>query len=250
MGGGGVCKGSVSAREGEDVLPVLMSWLLRGLMAISGVVLIYQGFPVASSALQAQKADAVMMQLRRAEKMTAPAVSSGLDALDRALALDPVAGRYLQRSELEGGGALTESIGVGADVRTLWLQRAKADLELALAHAPARSIDWLRLATSRQGLDGPSRDVIAPLMMSIKTGPWIEPAFSVRLRLIVDNWAYFSEAQKAEVQAYASAMWRNARDPRFFGVNILSPIDEIIIRNLLRDEPGAQEKLTIWILTK
>ncbi len=87
-------------------------------------------------------------------------------------------------------------------------------------------------------------------MMSIETGPWIEPAFSVRLRLIVDNWAYFSDAQKAEVQAYASAMWRNARDPRFFGANVLSPVDEIIIRNLLRDEPGAQEKLTIWILTK
>ena len=75
-------------------------------------------------------------------------------------------------------------------------------------------------------------------------------AFSVRLRLIVDNWAYFSDAQKAEVQKYTVGMWRNARDPRFFGYNILNPVDEIIVRTLLRDEAGAQEKLTTWILTK
>jgi hypothetical protein len=45
-------------------------------------------------------------------------------------------------------------------------------------------------------------------------------------------------------------MWRRSRDPRFFAQNVLNPVDELIIRNLLRDEPGAQEQLTIWILTK
>ena len=212
--------------------------------------MVYQGYPVALSALQAQKADAVVTKLRRVEKMTAVEVSTGLDALNRAVALDPVAGRYFQRSELEAGGALTQTLDISQAFRTLWVQRAKADLELALAHAPARSVDWLRLAASRQGFEGPSRDVIAPLMMSIETGPWIEPAFSARLRLIVDNWAYFSDAQKAEVQKYTVGMWRNARDPRFFGYDILNPVDEIIVRTLLRDEAGAQEKLTTWILTK
>src|SRR5471032_2419952 len=134
-----------------------MSWLLRGLMAISGVVLVYQGLPVALSAFQAQKADAVVTRLRRVEPFTAPAVLAGIEALNRAVSLEPVAWRYLQRSELETGGALTANIDFSPEIRTAWLQRSKADLELALARAPARTIDWLRLATVMQSLDGPSQ---------------------------------------------------------------------------------------------
>jgi hypothetical protein len=249
-GSGGVRGEPLAARKGEDVLSVLMSWLLRGLIAICGVVLVYQGLPVALSALQAQKADSVVSKLRRVEPLTTPAIQAGIEALNNAVSLEPVAGRYLQRSELESGGALTPGIDISAEVRTTWLQRSKADLELGLARAPARTMDWLRLATVMQALDGPSRTVIRPLMMSIETGPWLEAAFFSRLRLIVDNWAYFSDEQKAEIQSTASGMWRRSLDPRFFGWMVSNPVDELIIRNLLRDEPGAQEKLTIWILTK
>ena len=227
-----------------------MSWLLRGLMAISGAVLVIQGLPVALSAFQAQKADAVVTKLRNYNPIAAPAVLAGIDALNRAVSLEPVAGRYLQRSELESGGALTQSVDVSPDIRTAWLQRSKADLELGLARAPARTMDWLRLATTRQGLDGPSRDVVGPLMMAIKTGPWLEGAFSARLRLIVDNWAYISDEQKVEIQSAASGMWNRSRDRRYFAWNVYNSVDELIIRNLLRDEPGAQELLTAWILTK
>ena len=227
-----------------------MSWLLRGLMAISGVVLVYQGLPVALSAFQAQKADAIVTKLRRVEPVTTSAVQAGVEAMNNAVSFEPVAGRYLQRSELASSGALTPGIGVNPDIRTGWLQRSKVDFELALARAPARTMDWLRLATVMQSLDGPSRAVIGPLMMSIKTGPWLEAAFFSRLRLIVDNWAYFSDEQKAEIQSTASGMWRRSRDPRFFAWIVLNPVDELIVRNLLRDEPGAQEQLTIWILTR
>ena len=247
---GGVQNGPVAAPKGENILSVLMSWLLRGLIAISGVVLIYQGLPVALSALQAQKADFVVNKLRRGEAMTAPGIVAGIEALNRAVSLEPVAGRYLQRSELESGGALNDKVEVSPEVRTAWLQRSKTDLELALARAPARTMDWLRLATTRQSLDGPSRAVVGPLMMSIKTGPWLEGAFSARLRLIVDNWAYFSDEQKVEVRSATSGMWQRSHDQRYFAWNVFNPVDELIIRNLLKDEPGAQEKLTAWILTK
>jgi hypothetical protein len=235
---------------GENVLSVLMSWLIRGLMAIGGIVLVYEGLPVASAAFQAQKSDAVVMKLRRVEKMTVPDVSAGIEALNRAIVLNPVAGRYLLRSELEGGAALTQTLNVSLNYRTLWLRRAKADLELGLTHAPARSIDWLRLAVTQQGLDGPSREVVGSLFMSIRTGPWLEPAFSVRLRLILDNWAYFSDEQKEELRKYVVEVWRHSHDHIFFGSNVLNPVDEVIIRNLLKDEPGAQEILTKWILAK
>src|SRR5471032_1116436 len=127
-GSGGVHSEPVAAQKGQNVLTVLLSWLLRGLIAISGVVLVYQGLPVASSSLQAQKADAVVTKLRSGEAITAPAVQAGIEALNSAVSLEPVAGRYLQRSELESGGALTPSIDVSADIRTAWLQLSQADL--------------------------------------------------------------------------------------------------------------------------
>ena len=242
--------GPVGARKGEDVLSFVMNWLLHGLLAICGVVLVYQGLPVALSAFQAQKADAVVGRLRRVEPVTTPAVQAGVEALNNAVAIEPVAWRYIQRSELESSGALTAGVTISPETRTAWLRQSKSDLELALSRAPARTLDWLRLATVMQALDGPSRAVIGPLMRSIETGPWLEAAFFSRLRLIVDNWAYFSDDQKATIQSAASGMWRRARDPRFFAWIVSNPVDELIIRNLLRDEPGAQEQLTAWILTK
>jgi hypothetical protein len=217
-------------------------------MAICGAVLVYEGLPVARAAWNAQKADGVVMKLRRGQEMTVPEVSAGIAALNAAVTADPVGDRYLQRSELEGGAALTAALNISPRFRTIWLNSTKADLELGLAAAPARSIDWLRLAATRQGLDGPSREIIPPLLMSIQTGPWIEPMWPVRLRLIVDNWGYFTDAQKDEMQIYVGEMWKHAPDQRFFAFNINNPVDELITRNLLRDQPGAQEILTKWIL--
>ena len=218
-------------------------------MAICGAVLVYQGLPVAKAAWNAQKADAVVMKLRRGQDMSLPEVSAGIATLNRAVAADPVGDRYLERSELEGGAALTTNLKTSPEARTAWLKAAKVDLELGLAVAPARSIDWLRLAATRQALDGPSREIIPFLQMSIQTGPWIEPMWPVRLRLIIDSWGYFTDAQKAEMQAYVAEMWKHAPDRRFFAYVVNNPVDELIVRNLLRDQSGAQEVLTKWILT-
>jgi hypothetical protein len=233
---------------GGSVLSVLLSWLLRGLMAVCGAVLVYQGLPVARAAWNGQKADAVVMKLRRGQDMSLPDVSAGIAALDRAVAADPVGDRYLRRSELEGGAALTMSLKANPEARKLWLNASKIDLELGLAAAPARSIDWLRLAVTRQALDGTSPEIIPFLLMSIQTGPWIEPMWPVRLRLIIDNWGYFTDAQKAEMQAYVAEMWKHSSDRRFFALVVNNQVDELIVRNLLRDQPGAQEELTKWIL--
>jgi len=226
----------------------MLSWLLRGLMAICGAVLVYQGFPVARAALTAQKADAVVMKLRRGQELTIPEVTAGIAALNSAVAADPVGDRYLQRSELEGGAALTAMPKVSSEARTGWLNNTLTDLELGLAAAPARSIDWARLAATLQALNGASRDILPPLLMSIQTGPWIEPLWPVRLRMIVDNWGYFGDAQKAEMQTHVVEMWKHSSQRIIFANTINNPVDEVIIRNLLRDQPGAQEELTKWIL--
>lgn len=240
------------AAEGEDsvltTMTDMVNWLVRALMALAGIVLILQGLPVARGALQAQKADATVVKLRTHRTLTLDEVTAGIAALGKAIEANPTAGRYLLRSELEGGAALTPELHAPDQQVFAWLRSARADLEIGLANAPARSIDWLRLAAMREALDGPSRDVIRLLNMSIRTGPWLLPVWPTRLRLILDNWAYYDDQQKSEVQAYVVDMWRHTDDRRFFAWTVHDPVDELIIRSLLRGEPGAQEVMTQWLL--
>lgn len=217
-------------------------------MVLGGAILVYQGLPVMRASWQAQKADAVVMKVRRGEAVTLPEVNAGMAALNRAVAANPVAGRYLQRSELEAAAGLMQSLKLSEAERLALMKQSRADLELGLARAPARSIDWLRLAVMREAIDGPGRNVLTPFFMSLETGRNIEPIWRVTLHVIVNNWAYFSDAQKAELQAYVTTMWRYTSDQHMFATTINNPIDELIIRNLLKDVPGAQENLTKWIL--
>jgi hypothetical protein len=74
-----------------------LNWLLRGLLGLAGAILAYQAWPVAEGAWQAQKADAVLNQLRNGEPVKIADINAGIVALNSAVAADPAAGRYLQR---------------------------------------------------------------------------------------------------------------------------------------------------------
>jgi hypothetical protein len=234
--------------SGEGFLSILLNWLLRGLMVVGGAALVWQGLPVTRSAWRAQKADTVVYELRTQRPMALPDVEAAIAALDGAVAADPVAGRYLQRSELVGGAALAPDLKATPVQRRQWLHRAKADLEKGLARAPARGIDWLRLAVIHQALDGISRDVVPPLFMSIETAPLIPQIWPTRLRLILDNWVYFSDAERAQLRDYVAMTWRTSSEHVWFARAIYSPVDELLIRSFLGDDRQAQEELSQLIL--
>ncbi|MBS0520556.1 MAG: hypothetical protein JSR90_17805 [Proteobacteria bacterium] len=217
-------------------------------MAGGGICLLILSLPVAWGAWEAQKADGVVSDLRLGHPLDAQRVRAGAADLGRAIAIDPVAGLYLERSELLGGAALTKGVVVSAAERTDWLRRAKADLEKGLANAPARGIDWLRLAATLDVLDGASRSVLPSLFLSIDYAALIPQTWFPRLRVILDCWPYYNDAQKEKLTAYMRQSWHGATDRRFFAASIYSPADELIIRYFLRDEPGAQEELTKLIL--
>ena len=220
-----------------------LGWLLRGLMAVGGAVVVWQGWPVAVSSLQAQRADAVMTDLSKGYPLTMPRVEAGLEALDRAVAADPGAARHLQRSALLGGG-LTPGFKISEDELTEWLQRAKADLDVGLAAAPARGIEWLRLAAVRQALGGTSRDVLPPLFMAIEVAPLNPFVWPVSLRIILDNWAYYSDEQRERLRPYVVMTWNRSADRRWLVALVRDPIDELILRFFLRDDRAAQDELT------
>lgn len=225
-----------------------MSWMLRGLLGVGGVILIYVAWPVASGALQAQIADAVVSELRSGRPMHLADLQVALAALDRAVAADPGAGRRLGRSELLSGAALTVDLPVTREQRAEWMKQAEADLEFGLGNAPARGVAWARLASARQALDGPSAKVVAALMMSIDTAPMMAPLWPSRLQIILDNWQHFTPSQRERIANYVTMNWQRSPDRRWFALAIRSPIDELFVRYFVRNEPNAQEELTKWLV--
>ena len=235
----------------------MLNWLLRALMAMGGAALAVVAWPVARGAWEAQKADAIVNDLRFGRPLDAAAVAAGVDALSRAIADDPAAKRYLDRSELLAGAALTSSLKLPEAERDAQLRRARSDLQIGLANAPVRGIDWLRLAVVREVLDGPSRDVLPPLFMSIDTAPLIPQFWRARLRVILDVWPYLDDSQRSRLGDYFVMTWRLARDRPALMIEtyrpaivaeVYSPADELIVRYFLRNEPGAQEELTKWLV--
>ena len=227
-----------------------LSWLLRGMLGLGGVILAYQAWPVADGAWEAQKADAVVTQLRNfselrgGQRAALSDIVAGIGALDRAAAADPVAGRYLQRSELVVGAALEPALNITLDQRVAWLRSAESDLVAGLGGAPARGVAWARLASVRQGLQGTSRGVVEALLMSIDTAPMLKTILPSRMQLILDNWVAFTPEERERLGAYVVTMWRLSYE-RFWFVHVIrSPIDELLVRYLLRNEASAQEELT------
>ena len=224
-----------------------MTWVLRGLLGVGGAILAFVAWPVANGAWQAQKADAVLFELRTAQPMQLDEVQDAIAALDRAVAADPVAGRRLGRSELLAGAALTLDLPVAKEQRAEWMKQAQGDLDFGLGNAPARGIGWARLAAARQALDGTSAKVVAALMMSIDVAPMMASLWPSRLQLILDNWQYFTPKERERIAANVAMNWRMSRDRRWVAETIRSPIDELFVRYFVRDEPNAQEELTQWL---
>lgn len=220
-----------------------MAWLLRAILGGGCAVLVYVAWPVASGALEAQKADRVLFDLRTRQPLKLPAVLAALQALDRAVEADPVAGRRLRRAELLSGAALSTSLPVSNEQRVGWLKRAEADLEFGLANAPARGIAWAQLASVRQALHGASPRVVSALLMSIDTAPMLNALWPPRLLLILDNWRHFSPEDLERIRLHVAETWRLSSDRRWFAEAIRAPIDELFLRNALRDDPSAWDEL-------
>jgi len=225
-------------------LGISIEALIRALLGLGGVLLVWLVWPVAKSALQAQQADAATTALRLNHKISLVAVWNALEALDRAVETDPTATRHLQRSELLAGAALSPRFTPTDRQRGEWLMRAQDDLTFGLGNDPARGVGWLRLASVRMALEGPSQRSLAPLLMSIDTAPMLLPLWPARLRLILDHWQVLTVSQREKVAGYVARTWQLSAGHAWFADAIRTPIDELFVRYYVRNEAGAQEALS------
>lgn len=224
-----------------------LSALVRSLLAVGGVVLCLLAWPVARSALLFEKTSALYTKVRENAPYALADVQAGIATINAAVAANPSASHRVQRSELLGAVAANRALKVSDEQRRDWQLEAKADLVFGLGNDPARTLDWMRLATILQWLEGPSRDIPPVLIMSIDTGPMTSPLWPTRLRLILDNWGYFSDEEKARLGDYVVMMWRRTDDKRWIGRAVYDPFDLVILRYVLRNEPNSREELAKWI---
>jgi hypothetical protein len=224
----------------------VVSWILRSLLGIGGVLLVYFAWPVAWGAWYEQDAGTVVDRLRDNKPIAVPDAVRAIEALDRGVLANPRAQLRLARSEVLAGVAWTSSA-VSDGQREKWLRTAEADLESGLAEAPAHGIAWLRLAAVRQALDGPSARVVAPLLVSIDTAPIVPRLWPARLEMILRNWQWFTDPERDRMAAYVAMTWHASSDRRWFVRAIREPLDELYIRLLLGDRAGVQEEFSVWI---
>jgi hypothetical protein len=223
---------------------------MRGLTVIGGIIALTQAGPIARAAWQAQYADAVVYRLKTDQPVDTRAVEAGIEALGRAIAIDPVPTRYLDRAGLLGGAALAPPEGLDKQVRIGWEERARADFVTGLAGAPAHGVDWLRLAIMQNDLEGPSRLVVAMMFTSIEMAGGIPQTWQPRLRVILDCWLLLTDQQKERLRTHIAMVWRHSRgDRRLFGYVVRSPADHVILTWFVRDLPGASHELAN-IITK
>lgn len=221
---------------------------MRGLTVIGGIIAIVQAGPIARAAWQAHYADDVVYRLRTGQKVDTPSIVAGGDALGRAIAIDPVPTRYLARSELLGGAALTPSVAADSAMRKDWERRARADLITGLGGAPAHGVDWVRLAALQLQLEGPSRLVVAMVFTSIEMAGRLPQTWRARLRLILDCWPLLTDPQKERLRSHVVTVWRQSSgDRRLFGYVTHSAADHAILTWFLRDVPGATQELAALI---
>jgi hypothetical protein len=213
-------------------------------MAVGGVLLLVQVWPIAAGAWYAQQADAIFTDLRLGRPLDSLRVRAGIKHLDDSVAAQPSAERWLSRGEFLEGVATWPDYNIPDQERRAWLLKARGDLERGLSDAPGRGLEWLRLAFVHLIADGPSRDVIPPLLLSMETAPFAPHVWPARLSYILDTWPYFDDAQKEFLRPYILRAWRHSPDRTYFAKAVHSPVDELILRFFLRGEPGAEEELS------
>lgn len=221
-----------------------MNWLTRGLTVIGGLIAIIWGWPLMKAAWQAQRADGILYSYRMGARVDVKETNAALEALTGAIAYDPTSSRYLVRSELMGVAALTPTLPLDPTERTDWVRRARADLINGLANAPAHGIDWLRLATLQQQIEGPSRRVVALMFTSQQLSGGIPQTWQARLRMILDCWPLLTNPEKERLKRYVEMIWRQSvLDRRLFGYATRSAADHAILTWFLRDVPDAPQEL-------
>jgi hypothetical protein len=101
-----------------------------------------------------------------------------------------LSGKYLFYSSLMAIGAANRT-DLSKPIRLQWLQQANRHLPIALLREPANSNAWMHLAYTSWLLEGPDKNVINDLRMSIYTSPENRQILMWRVKLACQNQEFW-----------------------------------------------------------
>lgn len=181
------------------IMPVMLALLGAGLLALA--------VPRAVAALVSLPGGPVLARVQAMEPVGPEALDILVGAEDAALAWVDSGRRRTDRALALLLRARQEE---AADNE--FLVDSLAGLRSGLAHAPANSFAWTRLAYAETMLNGPSPSAAAALRMALITAPHEPRLLMVRLELCLRSWDHFGPADRALVGDQIRAAWRRAPD--------------------------------------
>jgi len=142
--------------------------------------------------------------------------------------------RYWSQMAL-AGAAMGNQAGWSAEGSASLLERTRRAQEKGLSLNPVNPYSWLRLAYMAEAAGGDGGEAAAALVMSYKTGPFIDELAEQRLRLSAKLWDDLGEDIHGRALAEAKYLWR--RNPSYLakmaaGNKVLSELVQKAARNL------------------
>lgn len=121
-----------------------------------------------------------------------------------------------------------------------WLKRAEQSTFRGLVANPAETVGWSRLAFIRHNRHAAGRDVVAPLIMSLDTGPTMRPLWRGRTWLMLLYAPQMTVEELLTVRFQLKTIWTYGPSERPHLLEAAHNLDRLyMVLWALRDDPEA-----------
>lgn len=225
----------MSVRRVRDLVPT-------AILATLGIALLGLAIPRTVAAWISLGAEPTMARLEANRPTTVQQLGQCVAAYDSALRWVSSPVRFANLGTCEFSLALATP--TDTSQRADWLARAEEHTSKALILNPAETFAWTRLAFIRANRAAAARDVVAPLIMSLDTGPNVRALWRSRTRLILRYAPFMTVDDLLTVRHQLKTIWLYGPSERPYLLEMAHTLDRMPqLLWALRDEPEAMAEL-------
>jgi hypothetical protein len=236
----GVTKQGFVAKDGGGgmrryVVPISLLLLL-------GFALVGLAVPRTVAAWKGTEGQPARDRLDVGQTPTAEQLTACIEANTRALRWELAANRLFNLGSCEYAVALAKPR--QDRERGEWLQRAEQSTVRGLVLEPANPFAWSRLAFMRADRLAPGREVVAPLIMSLDTGPNMRQLWRGRTRLMMLYAPSMTPDELYTVRHQLNTIWTYGPSERPSVLEAAHALNRLpLLRWALGDDPEAMAEL-------
>ncbi len=211
-------------------------------MLMLGLVLIVLAVPRTVAAWKGEQGRPALDKMEANKTPTAAELTTCVEAYTGSLRWVQASFRLFNLGTCEFAIALAKPLNDPG--RSDWLMRAEQSTVRGLILDPANAFGWARLAFIRADRLAPGREVVAPLIMSLDTGPNARPLWRGRTRLMLLYTPSMTHDERLTVRYQLNTIWTYGPSER---PNILEAAHTLnrlpLLMWALRDDPEAIAEL-------